>query len=73
MDEDLENRVIEVMSVVSSVCFHTGDKTHKAGFYTNLRCSGVSSFGGCDAKLVGPIHMSNERPTLLTTYVNLDD
>ena len=73
MDEDLEKLVIEGMPVVSSVRFHVGDKTHKAGFYANLRCSGASSLGDCGAKLVGSIHMSSERLTLLTTYVNLDD
>ena len=50
MDEDLEKCVIETMSVVSSVCFHGGDKTHKTGFYDNLRFSGVSSIGDwCEA------------------------
>jgi hypothetical protein len=48
---------------VNSVCFHTLDKTHKSGVYPNLRCCGVSSYGGCGAKLVGPILMSIERPT----------
>ena len=33
MDEDFEKCVIETLSVVSSVRFHTGDKTHKEGFY----------------------------------------
>jgi hypothetical protein len=46
MDEDLK-LVIEDLSVVNSVCFHTGDKTHKAAVYDNLRCSGASSHGGC--------------------------
>ena len=42
--------MIETMSVVSSVCFHGGDKTHKTGFYDNLRFSGVSSIGDwCEA------------------------
>jgi len=63
MDEDLEKGVIEELSVVSSVCFHTGDKTHKGDFYANLRCCGASSYGDCGAKLVGPIHMSSEHPT----------
>jgi hypothetical protein len=35
MDEDLK-RAIEDLSVVRSVRFHAGDKTHKAGVYTNL-------------------------------------
>ena len=39
--------MIEELSVVSSVCFHDGDKTHKAGVYANLRCSASSSYGGC--------------------------
>jgi hypothetical protein len=43
---------------VSSVCFHVGDKTHKAAYHANLRC--VS--GG--AKQVGPIRMSGKFPTL---------
>ena len=64
MDEDLENRVIEDLPVVSSVCFHAGDKTHKAAFYANLRCSAVSSHGGCDANLVGLIRMSSKFSTL---------
>ncbi len=49
---------------MSSVRFHTGDKTHKAGVYDNLRCSAVSSDGGCGAKLVGPIRMSSKFLTL---------
>jgi hypothetical protein len=59
MDEDLdlEKRAIEVLSVVSSVCFHAGDKTHKAGYHVNLRC-------GCGAKQVGPIRISSKFPTL---------
>ncbi len=61
--EDLEKRVIEDLPVVSSVCFHTGDKTHKADVYVKLRCCAVSSYGGCGEKLVGPIRKSNKRPT----------
>jgi hypothetical protein len=30
------------------LCFHAGDKTHKAGYHANLRCV-------CGAKQVGPI------------------
>ena len=56
MDEDLK-RAIEDLHVVSSVCFHAGYKTHKAGVYANLRCSAASSHGGCGAKLVGPMHV----------------
>ena len=63
MDEDLK-RAIEDLHVVSSVRFHAGDKTHKAGVYANLRCSAASSHGGCGAKLVGPVRMSSKRPTL---------
>jgi hypothetical protein len=63
MDEDLK-RAMEDLPVVSSVCFHAGDKTHKAGVYDNLRCSAASSHGGCGAKLVGPIRMSSKFPTL---------
>jgi len=63
MDEDLK-RAIEDLPVVSSVRFHAGDKTHKAGVYANLRCSAASSHGGCGAKLVGPVRMSSKRPTL---------
>jgi hypothetical protein len=45
MDEDLdlEKCVTETLSVVRSVCFHTGDKTHKVGYHVNLRC-------GCGVK-----------------------
>jgi hypothetical protein len=66
MDEDLdlEKRAIEALPVVSSVRFHAGDKTHKAGVYANLRCSAASSHGGCGAKLVGPVRMSSKRPTM---------
>ena len=64
MDEDSEKRAIEDLPVVSSVRFHAGDKTHKAGVYANLRCSAASSHGGCGAKLVGPIRMSTKFPTL---------
>jgi hypothetical protein len=35
--EDLKKNVIEDLSVVRSVCFHTRDKTHKGGVYANLR------------------------------------
>jgi hypothetical protein len=56
MDEDEEKRVIEDLPVVSSVRFHTGDKTHKSGVYANLRC-------GCGAKQVGPVRKSSKRPT----------
>jgi hypothetical protein len=63
MDEDLK-RAIEDLNVVSSVRFHAGDKTHKAGVYANLRCCAASSYGGCGAKLVGPIRMSTKFPTL---------
>ncbi len=56
--------MIEDLHVVSSVCFHAGDKTHKAGVYANLRCSAASSHGGCGAKLVGTIRMSTKFPTL---------
>ncbi len=49
---------------MSSVRFHAGDKTHKAGVYANLRCSAASSYGGCGAKLVGPIRTSSKFPTL---------
>jgi hypothetical protein len=55
---------IEDLHVVSSVRFHAGDRTHKAGVYANLRCSAASSYGGCGAKLVGPIRMSSKFPTL---------
>ena len=61
--EDLEKRAIEDLSVVSSVCLHTGDKTHKAVVYANLRCCAASSYGGCGVKLVGTIRKSIERPT----------
>jgi hypothetical protein len=59
MDEDLdlEKRAIEALPVVSSVCFHTGDKTHKSVYHANLRC-------GCGANQVGPIRMSSKFPTL---------
>jgi hypothetical protein len=59
MDEDLdlEKCAIEELPVVSSVCFHAGDKTHKAGYHDNLRC-------GCGVKEVGPIRMSSKFPTL---------
>ncbi len=56
--------MIEDLHVVSSVRFHAGDKTHKAGVYANLRCSAVSSHGECGAKLVGTIRMSTKFPTL---------
>jgi hypothetical protein len=64
MDEDLKC-AIEDLHVVSSVSFHAGDKTHKAGVYANLRCSAASSNGGCGAKLVGLVGpMSTKFPTL---------
>ena len=59
----LENRAIEALPVVSSLRFHAGDKTHKAGFYVNLRYCAAFSLGDCGAKQVGPIRMSSERPT----------
>ena len=56
MDEDSEKRAIEDLPVVSSVCFHTGNKTHKSGVYANLRC-------GCVAKQVGSVRKSGKLPT----------
>jgi hypothetical protein len=56
MDEDSEKCTIEDLPVVSSVCFHVGDKTHKSGVYVNLRCV-------CGAKQVRPVHKSSKRPT----------
>ena len=60
--EDLEKRAIEDLPVVSSVRLHAGDKTHKVGVYANLRCCAASPYGGCGAKLVGPIRKTIERP-----------
>jgi hypothetical protein len=54
--EDSEKSVIEDLPVVSSVRFHTGDKTHKSGVYANLRC-------GCGVKQVGSVRKSSKRPT----------
>jgi hypothetical protein len=56
MDEDLEKRVIEVIPVVSSLCFHSADAKNKAGYCTNLRCV-------CGVKQVGTIRMSSKHPT----------
>ena len=64
MDENFK-RASEDLPVVSSVRFHAGDKTHKAGVYANLRCSAASSHGGCGAKLVGPVRKSSTRPTFV--------
>ena len=50
---------------------HTGYKTHKAGVYANLRCCAASSYGGCGAKLVGPIRKSSERPTNVDCFREL--
>ncbi len=61
--EDLEKRAIEDLPVVSSVRLHAGYTTHKTGVYANLRCCAASSYGGCGAKLVGPIRKSIDRPT----------
>ncbi len=69
--EDLEKRAIEDLPVVSSVCLHAGDKTHRAGVYVNLRCCEASSYGGCGAKLVGPIRKSGERPTNVDCFREL--
>ena len=69
--EDLEKRAIEDLPVVSSVRLHAGDKTHKAGVYANLRCCAASPFGGCGAKLVGPIRKSSERPTNVDCFREL--
>jgi hypothetical protein len=48
--------VIEDLPVVRSVCFHTGDKTHKSRVYDNLRCV-------CGVKQVGTVRKSSKRPT----------
>jgi hypothetical protein len=69
--EDLEKRVIEDLPVVSSVGFHAGDKTHKAGVYANLRFCAASPYGGCGAKQVGPICKSSERPTNVDCFREL--
>ena len=49
---------------MNSVCFHTGDKTHKSGVYVNLRCV-------CGTKQVGPIRNSSERPTNVDCFREL--
>ena len=59
----MEKRGIESLSIVISVRFHTLDKTHKEGLYTNLRCCVVFSIGDCGTNLVGSILMSSECPT----------
>jgi hypothetical protein len=71
--EDLEKRAIEDLLVVSSERhrLHTGDKTHKAGVYVNLRCCASSSYGDCGAKLVGSIRKSSERPTNIDCFREL--
>jgi hypothetical protein len=56
MDEDLEKRVIEVMSVVSSLCFHVTDAKNKADYRVNVRCDGGT-------KQVGSVRKSRKRPT----------
>ena len=56
---------------MSSVRLHAGDKTHRAGVYANLRCCAASSYGGCGAKLVGPIRKSSERPTNVDCFREL--
>ena len=64
MDEDLEKRAIEAMSVVSSLRFHAADAKNKSGYHVNLRC-------GCGAKQVGPIRKSSERPTNVDCFREL--
>jgi hypothetical protein len=64
MDEDSEKRAMEDLSVVNSVRFHAGDKTHKSGVDANLRC-------GCGAKQVGTIRKSSERPTNVDCFREL--
>jgi hypothetical protein len=54
--EDLEKCVIEMMPVVSSLCFHAADAKNKSGYHVNLRCD-------CGVKQVGTIRMSSKRPT----------
>jgi hypothetical protein len=56
MDEDLENRAIETMLVVNSLCFHVTDAKNKAGYRVNVRCV-------CGVKQVGPVRQSRKRPT----------
>ncbi len=58
MDEDSEKRAIEDLPVVSSVRFHTGDKTHKSDVYANLWCV-------CGAKQVGPVRKSSQLGRLI--------
>jgi hypothetical protein len=66
MDEDLEKRAIEAMSVVSSLRFHAADAKNKSGYHVKLRC-------GCGAKQVGTVRKSSKRPTFGgTSYVNLE-
>ena len=57
MDEE-KKRTIETLSVVSSVCFHVVNATHKTGVYPNLKCSEVSSDGDCGENQHCPIRMS---------------
>jgi hypothetical protein len=56
---------------VSSVGFHAGDKTHKAGVYDKLRCCAASPYGGCGAKQMGPIRKPSERPTNVDCFREL--
>ncbi len=56
MDEDLENRAIEAMPVVRSLCFHAADAKNKAGYRVNVRCD-------CGTKQVGSVRKSSKRAT----------
>jgi hypothetical protein len=62
----LEKRAIEALPVVSSVRFHAGDKTHKAGFMPTSGVAVVRSRWGPSACRANFLRC-------LTAYVSLDD
>jgi hypothetical protein len=74
-EETLLKKEIEDLPVVIIVLFRHTIGRHKADYRTNLRCHVVSSYGGCTdegctdegctVNQVGPIHMSDHRPTLV--------
>ena len=68
MDEE-EKREIEVVTVVTSLCFHTVNVTQKTGVYDNLKCSTVAVV----STRMGPSVCQVNIPRCLTVYLSLDN
>jgi hypothetical protein len=71
--EDLEKRAMEDLPVVSSVGFHAGDKTHKAGVLLNSGAVRRHRMEVVARSRWGPSASRANVPRMLTASVNLDE